>query len=110
MPSNVTGAPFPGQANHRAGLRASRRAIHQPQARAAAADGQAAKRGNSDAITEPAASKPSASKAATSQRDGRHSSRQAADPADERVECGIGGGLEVEEPAPEPIVFAVQHL
>jgi hypothetical protein len=54
--------------------------------------------------------------AAASQGEGRHARRttgasgwKLADVLDERIECGIGRGFMAEEPAPEPIVLAVQQ-
>lgn len=76
----------------------------------AAASGQATSAGISEANTENAAMAVIASRVVTSQRDGLQSRRQGADALDERVECVIGRTFTVEEPAPEPIVLAVQQL
>ena len=76
--------------------------------------GQAASRGISLASTANGASTDSSDKAAITQRDGRQamwrcSGRKLADALDERGERGIGRGLVAEEPAPEPIVLAVEQ-
>ena len=71
--------------------------------------GHAIARGISLASTEQGDSTANASNAPITQRDGRHSRRQGADVLDERIECGIGRGFMAEEPAPEPIVLAVQQ-
>ena len=61
------------------------------------------------ASTAHADSNASRSCAPITQREGRHSRRQGADALDQRVECGIGGDFMAEEPAPEPIVLAIQQ-
>lgn len=75
--------------------------------------------GMPEVSTDTAANTPSSTCAATSQHDGRHSNlppqasigcRKVADALDEQVECGIVGVFEAHEPAPEPIVLAVQQL
>ena len=75
-------------------------------------------RGNSLAITDSAPKIPSVASATISQRDGRHCSRatkasacwwQGADAQDEGIECGIGWAFVAEEPAPQPIVLAIQQ-
>jgi len=75
----------------------------------ATAKGQAIARGISLANTAQADSRPKASSMPVTQRDARHSRRQGADVLDERIDCGIGRGFMAEEPAPEPIVLAVQQ-
>ena len=72
--------------------------------------GHANARGISLANTEQADSSPNTISAPMTQRDGRHSRRQGADVLGERIECGIGRGFMAEEPAPEPIVLAVQQV
>ena len=64
--------------------------------------------GSSEASTAQAPSTPRPASALASQREGRHSNRQGADAFDERLEIDIGCGFVSEEPAPEPIVLAVQ--
>ena len=62
---------------------------------------------------EQAASRPSAISAPQADGDGRQldgSRFKAADALDERGEFGIGRGLIAQEPAPEPVVFAIQQL
>src|SRR5690606_13211432 len=61
------------------------------------------------ASTATGASRARASSAASSQREGRQSMRQGADPLDEGVEGCVIGGLVAEEPFPQPIVLAVQE-
>lgn len=78
------------------------------------ASGHAALRGISLASTANGASTDISSSAAITQRDGRQatwwrSGRKLADALDQRVERGIGRGLVAEEPAPEPIVLAVEQ-
>ena len=98
-----------GHSSCRGGRQCSRRASHPPYPAATTASGHAIARGISLASNEQAASSPSAISAPITQRDGRHSRRQGADVLDERIECGIGRGFMAEEPAPEPIVLAVQQ-
>lgn len=74
------------------------------------ASGHANARGNSLESTAQADSNAISSCAPITQREGRHSSRQGADVLDQCDECGIGRGFIAEEPAPEPIVLAVQQL
>ena len=73
------------------------------------ASGHAASRGISLPSTAQGASTASNRCAPINQREGRHSRRQGADVLDQFVECGIGGGFMAEEPAPEPIVLAIQQ-
>ena len=80
-----------------------------PPSRAAAASIQAAAGGNPDTRTDNAPTGPINAKPATSQREGRHSSRQGADAFHKRLEIDIVRGFVSEEPAPEPIVLAVQQ-
>lgn len=82
-PSSVTGRSLPGKKNSRVGDLDSRHARQQPQASADKASGQAAGRGISEASIEKAARIPSSDNAPATQREGRHSSRQLADPLDE---------------------------
>ena len=98
-----------GKTSCRDGLRASDRARCIPYQIAINASGHATVRGIPDAIAENAASAPSAHIAPTTQYDGRHSSRQGADVIDQGLEFGIVGGIVTKEPAPEPIVFAIQQ-
>src|SRR5690554_7013812 len=76
---------------------------------ASSASGHAAARGISDATTANAARIDSTSSPAHSAREGRHSVRQREDALDERPELVIGDFLVAHEPAPEPIVLAVQQ-
>ncbi len=110
LPSIVTGRPSPGQNQACAGLRDSRRASEIPYASTAMANGQAQGRGISEATTENPESDASASIAAISHRDGRHSSRQLADPFEKCGDFGIFGDVVAHEPAPELIVFGIQQL
>src|SRR3546814_1994755 len=119
LPSTLARPPSPAITSSPRAARASRQASHPPCASAESASGHAAIRGISDTSTANAAASASASSTATSSGEARRSSlqpdastggRQGADALDERVECGIGGVLVTKEPAPEPIVFAVQQL
>ena len=98
-----------GHSSCRGDRRCSRRARQPPYPAVTIASGHAIARGISLANTEQADSSPSAISAPITQRDGRHSRRQGADVLDERIECGIGRGFMAKEPAPEPIVLAVQQ-
>ena len=73
------------------------------------ANGQATGRGMPEANTPNAASRPSASSAPITQREGRHSRRQLTDALDKRCECVIGTLLVAHEPAPELIVLAIEQ-
>lgn len=105
----MTGASPAGHDSCRTGLPASRCASHSPHAQAMPANGHAAGRGIPLASTAQGASPASSRCAPITQREGRHSRRQAADVLDQGVECVIGGGFMAEEPAPEPIVLAIQQ-
>src|SRR5690606_5627487 len=89
--------------------RHSRAARHRPCTSAAAASSQAAGGASSLASTASGAARASISSAASSQRDGRQSMRQGADPSDEGFEFGVIRTFVAEEPFPEPIVLAVQQ-
>ena len=80
-----------------------------PAAADASATSHATPAGASDDSEETAPSKPSIASDAASNRDGRHSMRQGAELFDQRLEFGIVGALVSQDPAPEPIVFAVQQ-
>ena len=73
------------------------------------ASGHAHARGRSDISNEKGASNSNVHNIAPTQCDGRHSRRQGADTIDERRNFDIAGDLLGKEPAPDPIVFAVQH-
>src|SRR5690606_31733496 len=118
LPSTLARPPAPAITSSRRTFRASRQASHAPCAEAASASGHAAVRGISEASTAKAAASPSASSTPTSSGDARSPSRQPVastagrqgpDALDEGVEFGMGGVLMAKEPAPEPIVFAVQQ-
>ena len=93
----------------RGDLRASRQARQSPWLAATNASGQAARRGIPDCRTANGASAAISSSAPTSHRDGDHSSGKLADPLDQGVEFGIGGGLVAHHPMPEFVVFGVQQ-
>ena len=116
MSSTSTGDCPPRSTKLRSGRARSRRTARAPWTSAATASGQAMGRGISEARIETAASAASSASAVSSQRDGRHSSRQqglarrkSADALDECVELCVIGGLVAHEPAPQPIVLAVQQ-
>ena len=73
------------------------------------ASGQAQGRGSTDARTANGASTAISASAASSQRDGRHSSRQLPDALHQGVEFGIRSGVVAHEPVPELVVFGVQQ-
>ena len=72
------------------------------------AAGQATTEGSSEASSEAAPSGPKHPSAPTTHPEGRHSI-EIADPLDEGVELGVVGMFEPHEPAPEPIVLAIQQ-
>ncbi len=73
------------------------------------APGHARYRGIMDASNENAANTPNRNKLRQTARDGRHSCRKLTDPLDEVGEFDILTGLVAQEPAPQPIVLAVQQ-
>ena len=91
------------------GRRASRRPRRTPCPAAVSASGTANVTGIPLDSTLRAASTPMAHSAKASHREGRHSSRQAADAFDELGEFGIGGGVVSHEPVPELIVLGFQQ-
>ncbi len=102
--------PWPvGISNVRGGRWRWRLASNAAQPIAASAKDQATPRGRSEASSENGASNASDHAMAPTQRDGRHSMRQGADATDKRRDFDIGGSLVAKEPAPDPIVLAVQQ-
>ncbi len=80
-----------------------------PHPQASTATDHAHARGRSDINNENGASSTNDHSIALAQRDGRHSMRQGAYAIDKRRDFDISGSLVAKEPAPEPIVFAVQQ-
>lgn len=89
--------------------RLSRRASRSPYSTALQAKGTAIIKGNSEATTAMAASKPSTRSIVTKTREGRQSRRQGADTFDQGLDFDIVGNFMAHEPMPEPIVFAFQE-
>ena len=90
------------------GRRDSLAAARHASATARAAAGQATAPGRSDTSSDSAPSGPKHQSVAITQREGRQSI-ETADPLDEGVELGVVGMFEPHEPAPEPIVLAIQQ-
>jgi hypothetical protein len=107
-PSTLT-APSAAISSSRRGRRASRRASHSAQAADAGANTHHPPTGNSDHHNDSGTSRASADNAATSQRDGRNSSRQGEDALDEGIEESVVGTLIAEEPAPQAVVLAIEQ-
>ena len=80
-----------------------------PSPTAMGASDHANARGTSLASNDSAARTPSTHNTIPNARDGRQSMRQGADPAYEGIESGIWRGVMAEEPAPKPIVLAIQQ-
>src|SRR5690606_16071948 len=108
MPS-TSSRPSAVNSSWRIGRRHSRWVSHAPCTKAAATISQAAPAGSSLAATATGPSRARSTRAPASQREGRQSMRQGADPPDERFEGGIIRAFVAEEPFPEPIVLGVQQ-
>ena len=102
-------APSTGHTSCRGGLCVCRQESQALYASEPSPIGTAAVLGISLIQTENVAAIPSSGKPTPSQRDGRHSRRQGAQALDECIEFGIGRCFMAKEPAPEPIVFAIQQ-
>ena len=107
-PSMVGAASFGGMTSSTTSCRLSRRASHSPYNTVMQANGPAIFKGNSEAITAMAASRPSTRSIATKTRDGRQSRRQGADTFDHDLDFDIVSAFVAHEPMPEPIVFGFQ--
>jgi len=104
-----TSSPREVHASCNDGRPASFFASRAPLANEPSARSQATLAGTSDASKETAPSTPSSISAAASTREGRHSMRQGAELFDQCPEFGIVGAFVSKDPAPEPIVFAIQQ-
>lgn len=98
-----------GQTSLRGRRRASRHDSQTPWVTDATARVAAKAPGISLAQAENAPMTPRIASEPTTHRDGRHSRRQGAHALDERGEFDIGSGFMAKEPAPKPIVFAIQQ-
>lgn len=101
--------PFRCHANRLRAVARWRCNVRRPWAKASRASGTANLPGISEASTLAGAINDNNAMAAHARREGRHSSRQAADALDERCEIGICGLHVAHEPVPELIVLAFQQ-